>query len=104
MYRIWKEFSFEAAHRLDGLPSGHKCARAHGHSYTAAVELASARLDEHGFVADFAELDPLRRHISASLDHCDLNEALGFQPSCELIAQHLYEWCRRNLLPRRGCW
>ena len=99
MFRIWKDFSFEAAHHLNGLPSGHKCAQVHGHSYTATVELASPGVDEHGFVADFVELDPLKRYISTSLDHRDLNEVLGFQPSCELIAHHLYEWCRRHLPP-----
>lgn len=97
MYRIWKEFSFEAAHHLDGLPEGHKCSGVHGHSYTVRVELASPELDAHGFVADFGELEPLRGHIRAEMDHRDLNEALGFQPSCERIARHLYEWCRGNL-------
>jgi 6-pyruvoyltetrahydropterin/6-carboxytetrahydropterin synthase len=102
MHRIWKKFSFEAAHHLNGLSPGHKCSRAHGHSYTVAVELASPQLDEHGFVADFAELEPLNRHIIAELDHHDLNEALAFQPSCERIAEHLFQWCRAHLAPRAG--
>lgn len=97
MYRIWKEFSFEAAHHLDGLPGGHKCSRVHGHSYTVRVELASPQLDTYGFVADFAELDPFNVHIRTEMDHRDLNEVLAFQPSCERIARHLYEWCRQNL-------
>jgi 6-pyruvoyltetrahydropterin/6-carboxytetrahydropterin synthase len=102
VYRIWKDFSFEAAHRLDGLPPGHKCSRLHGHSYTVVVELASRELDEYGFVADFAELDPLKLHIGTELDHRDLNEVLSFQPSCERIAEYVYQWCRSNLsLPTR---
>ncbi len=36
-YAIGKRFSFEAGHRLGGLPAGHKCARPHGHSYTVEV-------------------------------------------------------------------
>ena len=31
--RIWKEYSFEAAHYLPRVPAGHKCSRMHGHSY-----------------------------------------------------------------------
>jgi 6-pyruvoyltetrahydropterin/6-carboxytetrahydropterin synthase len=99
MYTIWKEFSFEAAHHLNGLPRNHKCSRVHGHSYTVTVELASQHLDDCGFVADFAELDPLKRHIRTELDHHDLNEVLTFQPTSEHIAQHVYEWCRSNLPP-----
>jgi len=30
---IFKEFTFEAAHRLPNVPEGHKCARLHGHSF-----------------------------------------------------------------------
>ena len=35
--RIYKEFSFEAAHRLPNVPDGHKCARLHGHSFHVRV-------------------------------------------------------------------
>ncbi|MEO8225149.1 MAG: 6-carboxytetrahydropterin synthase, partial [Gammaproteobacteria bacterium] len=28
---IFKEFIFEAAHRLPNVPPGHKCSRLHGH-------------------------------------------------------------------------
>ena len=30
---IYKEFTFEAAHRLPNVPADHKCARLHGHSF-----------------------------------------------------------------------
>ena len=30
---IFKEFTFEAAHRLPNLPAEHKCSRLHGHSF-----------------------------------------------------------------------
>src|ERR1700691_1152002 len=28
---IWRRYSFESAHRLPGVPPGHKCGRMHGH-------------------------------------------------------------------------
>ncbi|OXX25149.1 6-pyruvoyl trahydropterin synthase family protein, partial [Vibrio sp. V08_P9A1T1] len=30
---LYKEFMFEAAHRLPHVPAGHKCGRLHGHSF-----------------------------------------------------------------------
>ena len=52
MYRISKEFSFSASHRLLGLPDGHPCARLHGHNYRVEVELSAADLNRYGFVRD----------------------------------------------------
>jgi 6-pyruvoyltetrahydropterin/6-carboxytetrahydropterin synthase len=34
---IFKEFIFEAAHRLPNVPVGHKCSRLHGHSWRGAI-------------------------------------------------------------------
>jgi 6-pyruvoyltetrahydropterin/6-carboxytetrahydropterin synthase len=98
-FTIGKCFSFAAAHHLDGLPEGHKCARVHGHTYTVEILLASGDLNNAGFVADYADLDPVKHHIDAELDHRDLNEVLPVPPSCENIARHLYEWCRDHLKP-----
>jgi len=96
-FTIGKRFSFAAAHHLDGLPEGHKCSRVHGHSYSVEVMLESVQLDSTGFVADYGDLDPLRRYIDSQLDHRDLNDVLPVQPSCENIARCLYLWCRDNL-------
>lgn len=100
-YTIGKQFSFAASHHLDHLPPGHKCARLHGHTYTVQVLLASEDLDEAGFVTDYGDLDPLRHYIDACLDHWDLNEVLAIQPSCELLARHLFCWCRDHLAAGR---
>lgn len=96
-YTVARRFSFAAAHHLDGLAAGHKCARVHGHTYAVEVMVMASKLDEAGFVADFAELDPLRDYLDAVLDHRDLNEVLAVQPSCENIARYLHGWCRDNL-------
>jgi len=96
-FLIGRRFSFSAAHHLEGLPPGHKCARVHGHTYGIEVCLAGGELDDAGFVADFADLDPLGGYIAAELDHRDLNEALPVQPSSENIARHLFLWCHANL-------
>jgi 6-pyruvoyltetrahydropterin/6-carboxytetrahydropterin synthase len=61
------------------------------------VLLASEELDQAGFVTDYADLDPFKGYIDAVLDHRDLNEALAVQPSSELLARHLFCWCRDHL-------
>ena len=40
---IYKEFHFEAAHRLPNVPPGHKCARLHGHSFQVRLSVAATR-------------------------------------------------------------
>ena len=37
---IFREFTFEAAHRLTNVPPGHKCARLHGHSFRAEIHVS----------------------------------------------------------------
>ena len=98
MYRIGKAFRFEAAHHLPGLPQGHKCARPHGHSYTAEVTVVTdGDLTGPGFVVDFAELAALGRFLDAAFDHRDLTTVLPVAPTSENVAAHLYQWCAENL-------
>ena len=48
---------FEAAHRLPNVPTGHKCARLHGHSYRVEVHVAGDRsTPSSGWVMDFADI------------------------------------------------
>jgi 6-pyruvoyltetrahydropterin/6-carboxytetrahydropterin synthase len=96
-FTIARQFSFAAAHHLDGLPAGHKCARVHGHTYLVEVRLTASGLDDAGFVADFAKLGPLKDYLDAELDHRDLNEVLPVQPTSENIARYLHGWCQDNL-------
>ena len=53
---IFKEFTFESAHRLPNVPAGHKCGRLHGHSFKVGLHLTGP-LDPHtGWIRDFAEI------------------------------------------------
>ena len=96
-FRIGKRFTFEAGHSLPSLPEGHKCRGLHGHSYTVEVVLASGQLTGPGFVADFADLSPMRGYIDGTLDHRYLNEVLDVEPTCEAIAAHLAGWYLEHL-------
>jgi 6-pyruvoyltetrahydropterin/6-carboxytetrahydropterin synthase len=91
MYRICKRFSFDAAHRLDGLPDGHKCGRTHGHTYAVEVELSAHRLDQHGFVVDFGDLSAVVKGlIDQRYDHQFLNDKIDANPTAENLAFELY--------------
>ena len=97
MYRIGKAFSFEAAHHLPGLPAEHKCSRPHGHSYTVEVIVTAGELTGPGFVTDFADLDPLKRHLAEAYDHRMLNDVIDAEPTSENLARILFDWCAANL-------
>ncbi len=77
---IWKDYTFEAAHRLPNVPTGHKCARLHGHSFRASIHVTGQIGDSTGWVIDFADistvLDPV---IERALDHRYLNEIPGLE-------------------------
>ncbi|TMR95648.1 6-carboxytetrahydropterin synthase QueD [Nonomuraea basaltis] len=96
-FRIGKRFTFEAAHQLSGLPEGHKCGRLHGHSYAVEVVLSATELSEPGFVADFADLDPVKRHLAERYDHQVLNATIDVEPTSENIARVLFKWCAENV-------
>jgi 6-pyruvoyltetrahydropterin/6-carboxytetrahydropterin synthase len=90
------DYKFESAHRLPRVPSGHKCARMHGHSYQLKVTVEGELDPERGWLIDFAEVDGIVRPVVGELDHRVLNEIEGLDnPTCELVAV----WLWRRLAP-----
>jgi len=53
---LFREFTFEAAHRLPEVPAGHKCARLHGHSYRVEIRVSGDVGAWTGWVMDFADV------------------------------------------------
>ncbi|MEV7006673.1 6-carboxytetrahydropterin synthase [Streptosporangium sp. NPDC051022] len=96
---ISKWFTFEAAHRLNGLPEDHQCGRRHGHSYRVEIRLSAEELTGPGFVTDFGALEPFAAYVRNHLDHRDLNEVLEVEPTSELLAVHLARWFREHVEP-----
>jgi 6-pyruvoyltetrahydropterin/6-carboxytetrahydropterin synthase len=94
---IYKEFHFEAAHRLPNVPEGHKCARLHGHSFHVRIVLSGEPGDDSGWVMDFAELKQHFQPLHDQLDHRYLNEVPGLEnPTSEVIAR----WIWQRLAPQ----
>ena len=88
---IFKEFTFEAAHRLPNVPAGHKCSRLHGHSYRVAVHVDGPVGERTGWVRDYAELSCAMKPVLEVLDHYYLNEVEGLDnPTSEVIARWIW--------------
>lgn len=89
---IYKEFHFEAAHRLPNVPEGHKCARLHGHSFHVRIALDGAVDDRLGWVMDFADVKSTFAPLHDQLDHRYLNDIPGLEnPTSENIARWIWQ-------------
>ncbi len=94
--QIFKEFTFEAAHRLPNVPEGHKCSRLHGHSFHVALYVEGSVGDDSGWVMDFADVKTAFKPLYQQLDHNYLNDIEGLSnPTSENIAR----WIWKNLKP-----
>lgn len=95
---IYKEFTFEAAHRLPNVPPSHKCARLHGHSFHLTVFVAGPVGKETGWVIDFSEIGDAVKPCIQRLDHYYLNEIEGLEnPTSENLAKWLWQRIKPNL-------
>lgn len=94
---VFKEFTFEAAHRLPNVPPDHKCWRLHGHSFRVEVHVGGELVQELGWIVDFAEIKEAFRPLRQQLDHNYLNEIDGLDnPTSENLAV----WIWQRLKPR----
>lgn len=95
---IFKSFTFEAAHRLPNVPTGHKCARLHGHSYQVTVFVTGQPDKESGWVIDFGDIKAACKPIREALDHRYLNDIEGLEnPTSENIAHWIWQRLKSGL-------
>ncbi len=94
---LFKEFKFEAAHRLPNVPEGHQCSRLHGHSFQVALHVEGPVDETLGWVIDFSDVKQAFKPFLAMLDHNYLNEIEGLEnPTSENIAR----WIWNQVKPR----
>jgi 6-pyruvoyltetrahydropterin/6-carboxytetrahydropterin synthase len=90
--KIYKQFTFEAAHRLPNVPEGHKCARLHGHSFHVGIHVSGPIGADTGWVMDFADLKSAFTPLHRVLDHNYLNDIPGLEnPTSEHIARWIWD-------------
>ena len=94
---LFKDFTFEAAHRLPHVPEGHKCGRLHGHSFMVRLEI-TGEVDPHtGWIIDFAELKAAFKPTYERLDHHYLNDIPGLEnPTSEVLAKWIWDQVKRG--------
>ncbi len=97
--KIYKDFTFEAAHYLPSAPPDHPNSRVHGHSFRARIWVKGEPDDDSGVIVPFDELSAAVADARDALDHRFLNEIEGLDaPTLERIAMWL--WNRlANRLP-----
>src|SRR5215813_10344328 len=89
---LYREYRFEAAHRLPRVPAGHKCARLHGHSFKIEVAVAGPVDERTGWFIDYQHLYDAWAPLHAELDHNYLNELPGLEnPTSELLARWIWD-------------
>lgn len=95
---IFKEFTFEAAHRLPFTPEGHKCRRLHGHSFRVEVHIRGDVDPKTGWIRDFADLKVAFQPLQETLDHHFLNEVPGLDnPTSENLARWIWQRLKPGL-------
>jgi 6-pyruvoyltetrahydropterin/6-carboxytetrahydropterin synthase len=95
---IFKEFTFEAAHRLPNVPPDHKCFRLHGHSYRIEIHVTGEVSEHLGWVIDFAEIRDAFQPLFDILDHNYLNEIEGLSnPTSENLAVWIWNQVIKDL-------
>ena len=94
---LYKDFRFEAAHRLPNVPEGHKCARLHGHSFLVRLTV-DGEVDVHtGWVMDFDDIKNAFKPLLEQLDHHYLNDIPGLEnPTSEVLVK----WIWAHLKPQ----
>jgi len=90
--RIFKEFVFEAAHRLPHVPAGHQCSRVHGHSYKVEIHIQGKVSEISGMVIDFADVKAAFQPLLDRLDHFYLNDIEGLEnPTAEYLSVWIWD-------------
>ena len=99
--RIYKEFVFEAAHRLPEAVAGTEktYGRLHGHSYRVRITLDGEPDAETGIIVPFEDFERALGAARKQLDHSFLNEdveELGL-PTIENVARWLWRRLESDL-------
>ena len=95
---VYKEFSFDAAHRLPNAPEGHKCRNLHGHTYKVTLFFEGEINKVTGWFLDFNEIKTVFQPTLDILDHSYLNDIIGLEnPTSEILAIWIWNTIKEKL-------
>jgi 6-pyruvoyltetrahydropterin/6-carboxytetrahydropterin synthase len=95
-HEVFKEFTFDSAHRLPNVPDGHKCGRLHGHTYHITIGVSGVAGERTGWVIDYADISAAWAPLHQQLDHRFLNDIPGLENS---TSENLSRWIWDRLKP-----
>ena len=96
---IYKDFTFDSAHRLPNVEPGHKCGRLHGHTFQLRIYVTGEVGQDSGWIIDYADIKKAFKPIYQRLDHNYLNEIEGLEnPTSEVIIKWIWHQLK-PLLP-----
>lgn len=90
MIAVFKEFRLYCAHSVQAFGDQHKCARKHGHTYRIRVEVQCVVESSTNIAMPFDEVEAAWEKIGKPLDHTDLNDKFGRNPTTEVLAMYLH--------------
>ena len=100
LMEIYKDFSFDAAHRLPNVPTGHKCGRLHGHTFHLRIVISGSVNGDTGWIMDFGHIKTVFQPLYERLDHHYLNDIEGLEnPTSEMLVQWIWQQLK-PLLPQ----
>jgi len=89
---IYKDFSFDSAHFLPNVPTGHKCGRLHGHTFQLRIVVSGPVGETTGWIMDFGDIKQVFKPIYEQLDHNYLNDITGLEnPTSEVMVQWIWQ-------------
>jgi 6-pyruvoyltetrahydropterin/6-carboxytetrahydropterin synthase len=95
---IYKDFVFEAAHKLPNVAPGHKCGRLHGHSFHVRLYIKGEIDENTGWIMDFGDIKAIFKPIYDRLDHYYLNDIEGLEnPTSEVLAKWIWQQLKPQL-------
>jgi 6-pyruvoyltetrahydropterin/6-carboxytetrahydropterin synthase len=104
MIELFKEFTFEAAHKVPGYSD------IHGHSFRVELFMRGEAEGTYGWATSLTHVEPPIHEVQRRLDHRFLNEIEGLEvPSLENIARWIWQRLDNQVpgldrvVVRRGC-
>jgi 6-pyruvoyltetrahydropterin/6-carboxytetrahydropterin synthase len=92
MIQVYKEFGFEAAHRLPSARPDDPNARVHGHSFRVRVVIEGEPDPATGLTFHFGDFEAALASVKDKLDHRYLNDIQGLEmPTVERLAIWIWE-------------
>lgn len=93
MFKVTKEFKFEAGHTLDEHEG--KCKNLHGHNYKVFITLSGMVLNDMEMITDFYNLNQIAKPLFEEFDHAFMYNKAAKDPFEHEIAAVIKKYNRK---------